>query len=196
MAKLKAPLLSLGASGQIGKSIVYFPWKGIDCAREYVVPANPKTAGQLTQRGYLGSAVDAWHAALYTAPDVTAWNRFAGVAAKVMSGFNRMVKEFLDEIISGNAWEEIKEVVASAITATTFTVTVSKVSAGNAPHLWLGTSKTFFTDQGVLTDLTGDSWDIDLTALNASTLYYYYIDVGATATDYGRTGIYQQRTTA
>ena len=53
MAKLKAPLLSLGASGAIGRSIVFFPWKGLDCAREYVIPSNPKSTGQLTQRGYL-----------------------------------------------------------------------------------------------------------------------------------------------
>ena len=63
MAKLKAPLLSLGASGQIGKSIVFFPWKGLDVAREYVVPANPQTTLQITQRTYFENAVNDIHAA-------------------------------------------------------------------------------------------------------------------------------------
>ncbi|GAI80781.1 unnamed protein product, partial [marine sediment metagenome] len=63
MAKLKAPLLSFGASGAIAKAVVYFPWKGLNVAREYVIPANPKTTLQTTQRGYLSAAVDAIHAA-------------------------------------------------------------------------------------------------------------------------------------
>ncbi|GAI68425.1 unnamed protein product [marine sediment metagenome] len=63
MAKLKAPLLSFGASGAIAKAVVYFPWKGLNVAREYVIPANPRTALQTTQRGYLTAAVDGVHAA-------------------------------------------------------------------------------------------------------------------------------------
>jgi len=49
MAKLKAPLMSLGASGALGKALVFFGWKGLDVVREYVIPANPKTTAQNTQ---------------------------------------------------------------------------------------------------------------------------------------------------
>lgn len=63
MAKLKGPLMSLGASGAIGKTLVFFPWKGLDVVREYVIPANPKTDAQNTQRGYLIACVAAIHAA-------------------------------------------------------------------------------------------------------------------------------------
>jgi len=45
-------------------------------------------------------------------------------------------------------------------------------------------------------DTGGDNWEITLTGLTASTLYYFYIDVGSSGTDYGRTGIYMNRTTA
>jgi len=61
VAKLKAPLMSLGASGAIGKALVYFPWKGLDCVREYVVPANPQTTPQTTQRGYMKACVTLIH---------------------------------------------------------------------------------------------------------------------------------------
>ena len=61
MAKLTAPLFSFGASGAIGKSLVFFPWKGINAVRQFVIPANPKTTAQATQRGYLKDAVDAVH---------------------------------------------------------------------------------------------------------------------------------------
>ncbi|GAH56681.1 unnamed protein product, partial [marine sediment metagenome] len=56
-------LMSLGASGQLGKALVFFPWKGLNVVREYVVPANPDTDLQGTQRGYLTTMVDAIHAA-------------------------------------------------------------------------------------------------------------------------------------
>ena len=46
MAKITAPLLSFGASGQIGKSQVYATWRGVPYARRHVVPANPKSTEQ------------------------------------------------------------------------------------------------------------------------------------------------------
>lgn len=50
MSKVTAPLLSLGASGTIGKSVVFGSWRGVPYARQHVVPANPNTAGQQSTR--------------------------------------------------------------------------------------------------------------------------------------------------
>lgn len=50
MAKVKGPLLSLKASGQIGKSVVFGDWRGVDYARVHVVPANPQTTAQTLTR--------------------------------------------------------------------------------------------------------------------------------------------------
>jgi len=50
MAKVKGPLFSLDARGQIAKTLVYMGWKGIADVRKYVIPANPNTAAQQTQR--------------------------------------------------------------------------------------------------------------------------------------------------
>jgi hypothetical protein len=50
MAKLKGPLLSMRASGSIGKTNVYSSWRGIPYARMHVVPQNPNTAGQTLTR--------------------------------------------------------------------------------------------------------------------------------------------------
>lgn len=104
MAKLKAPLLSLGAAGAIGKAIVYFPWKGIDCAREYVVPSNPQTALQTTQRGYLGDAVALIHTAQADADnplaevDQIAYSTLAAAKGAIQTWFNRAVKLYIDVI--------------------------------------------------------------------------------------------------
>jgi len=98
VAKLKAPLLSLGASGAIGKALVYFGWKGLDCAREYVVPANPKTTLQKTQRAYLTTIVAAIHAAQAMAnyplveADQVAYAALASAKGIIMTWFNQACK--------------------------------------------------------------------------------------------------------
>jgi len=50
MPKTTAPLLSFGAAGQIGNSMVFSKWKGISYVRRYVIPANPKTIKQTANR--------------------------------------------------------------------------------------------------------------------------------------------------
>ena len=54
-AKVEGPLFSLEARGQVGKALVYFPWKGRHVVRGYVSPANPKSALQ----GYVRVALKA-----------------------------------------------------------------------------------------------------------------------------------------
>jgi len=103
MAKLKAPLMSLGASQQLGKALVFFGWKGIDCVREYVVPANPDTTLQQTQRGYVTTMVAAIHAAQshvtpLDAEDQTAYAALASAKGKIMTWFNMAVKLGLDAL--------------------------------------------------------------------------------------------------
>lgn len=108
MAKLKAPLLSLGASGAIGEAIVYFPWKGLDVAREYVVPANPNTALQQTQRGYLSAAVIDIHAAQGHATnplveaDAMAYALWGSNEPSPRTWFNQAIKNALDVARAGN----------------------------------------------------------------------------------------------
>jgi hypothetical protein len=51
MAKVTAPLLSMTASGQLGRAIV-FDKRGH--VRNYVVPTNPKTVAQMALRNRLG----------------------------------------------------------------------------------------------------------------------------------------------
>lgn len=107
MAKLKAPLFSLGASGQIGKALVYFPWKGLNVVREHVVPSNPKTAGQTTQRGYLADAVDAIHSAMAEATraldqtETMAYSLLGGTFSTPRTWFNVIVKQYLDQMVAG-----------------------------------------------------------------------------------------------
>lgn len=60
MAKVTAPLLSMGAQGQIGQSVVFDKWRGIPVARRYTVPANPNTSAQQTTRNAFAAASFLW----------------------------------------------------------------------------------------------------------------------------------------
>ena len=46
MAKVSGPLFSLDARGKLGKALVYIGWKGIKTVRQWLKPANPKSADQ------------------------------------------------------------------------------------------------------------------------------------------------------
>ena len=194
MAKLTGPFFSLKASGQLGKTLVAFPWKGINALRTYVVPANPRSDAQILQRGYFIDAVEEWHGAAYNALDVGAWNRYAGILAKIMSGFNAMIKTFVDQAILGNTWTRLHDVVMATITQTDFVAFIGHDDGGTAPVLHYGRSKTHFPDTFAMTVYGADVWAAQPAGLTKNTLYYFYIDVGTSPSDYGRTGIYTVRT--
>ena len=56
MAKVTGPLMSMSASGALGKALVYFPWKGYAVVREWLKPANPQSATQGDQRIMMGGS--------------------------------------------------------------------------------------------------------------------------------------------
>ena len=106
MAKLKAPLLSLGAAGAIGKSLVFFSWKGLDVVREYVVPSNPRTSAQLTQRGYVTAAVarihelQAFGASPLDEEDTSAYALLGSKEPTPRTWFNTIVKQWCDQKVA------------------------------------------------------------------------------------------------
>jgi hypothetical protein len=102
MAKLKGPLFSLSASGAIAQTIVYFAWKGLKVARQYVIPANPKTTAQTTQRGYLTEAVAKIHAVEVLAAhpldedDQVAYARLGSTFPTPRTWFNQVCKIWMN----------------------------------------------------------------------------------------------------
>lgn len=75
-AKVSGPLFSLEARGKIGDAVVYFPWKGLHVVRQWLVPTNPQSALQGTQRlivGALGRATSVVGSAHDFASEVRAY---------------------------------------------------------------------------------------------------------------------------
>lgn len=199
MAKLKGPLFSLGASQQLGKALVFFPWKGLNVVREYVVPANPKSAGQLTQRGYLTDAVTAIHTAQghatfpLKADDVTAYALWASAVQAATTWFNQVCRNWLDQRVAG---------IRSAIYRYgTFTPEAGQVHCQlyftedgtntiTAGDWWYGTSKTALVNSHAAT-IVADLADDTITGLTTGVKYYFQFRPTAHADFVGsRSGIY------
>ncbi len=177
MAKLKAPLLSFGASGKIAGALVYFPWKGIDAVREYVVPANPRSTLQIAQRAHFESAVDAWHTNAYTDADRIAWNRWAGTLAEIMSGFNAMMRLAIAIYRAASTWRLCSQVEVDTPTAVGFDVDVENSLAGQNYRARIGTSKTHFPVTVALVDDLDNTYSLTWAAGASDIDYYVYLEV-------------------
>lgn len=187
MAKLQGPLFSLGASGAIAKTLVYFGWKGLDVVRSYVVPSNPKTSGQTTQRGYLTQAVAAIHGGMAEAAqplnetDQMAFAALAQAKGKVMTWFNMAVKLMVDCRVAGDGPVLYRNGIMSDTDKDDFRpyilfdeVTADLVADGK---FYLGTSKTNLVTPKVATIIAGVSATLGAAAgydgLTAGTKYYW-----------------------
>lgn len=187
MAKLKAPLMSLGAAGQIGKTLVFFGWKGINAVREYVIPANPDTTLQQTQRGYVTTLVAAVHTAQASATnpldsdDQVAYSALAQAKGKIMTWFNMAVKLGLDALRLADGYTIYRDGRMADLDKDDFRPrlnvtddTVLKVADGK---FYLGTSKTNLVHSevanvtpGVIVDLAVAS---GFSGLTAGKKYYW-----------------------
>lgn len=193
MAKVKGPLFSLSASGQIAKTLVYGDWKGIDIVRKYVIPANPKSAGQQTQRGYFAAAVEDWHTDGFTAIDVAAWNLYALALKVAQSGFNILVKLKIICAVASESWIPLYECLVTAIGSAGAQINITG-TVGSVIKLYWGTSKTNMFNEETMADTAGD-YEVTLAACSATTKYYFYIK-DTDAGEQARTGIYSFTTTA
>lgn len=193
MAKVKGPLFSLTASGQLAKTLVYGDWKGIDVVRKYVIPANPKTAGQQAQRAFFAAAVEDWHTDGLTAIDVVAWNLYALALKVAQSGFNVFVKLKVICAVALESWIPLYECLVTAIANDGAQINITG-TVGSVIKLYWGTSKTSMFNEETMADTAGD-YEVTIATMLASTKYYFYIkddDAGEQA----RTGIYSFTTIA
>lgn len=191
MAKLKAPLMSLGASGAIGKALVFFSWKGLDVVREYVVPSNPDTTPQQTQRNHLKAAVALVHDAMarpdnpLNETDQIAYAALAAAKGRIMTWFNQAVKLYLDTILTKIGDAEVPVVYSDAdvtdkdVTAIDVFMKLNEETGSSLTHgkFYFGTSKTNLIHSAVAAITAGDKAvlvDEDLSAfLTAGKKYYW-----------------------
>lgn len=97
MAKVSAPLMSLDASGQVGKAIVFSKWKGVNYVRRHITPANPQSTDQTAIRDLITDASQAWATgATVGAVTLDAAYKLAyttAAAGQPLSGFNLYIRD-------------------------------------------------------------------------------------------------------
>jgi hypothetical protein len=98
MVKVYGPLMSFDASGTIAKTATFSKWKGRSYVRQRVVPANPKSALQVSVRAMLRFLSQHW-ASIGSTPKGT-WDDLA--AASQISPFNAYVGR------NGSRWREFQ----------------------------------------------------------------------------------------
>ncbi|MBA7574179.1 hypothetical protein ES708_15981 [subsurface metagenome] len=151
MAKVISPLFSFGASGQLAKSIVFFPWKGLNVVRQWVCPANPKSSAQVTHRGYLTAAVQAIHDAMVEAVeplnvlDKAAYATWASLSATPRTWFNEACRQWIDQSVLGKTPAMYRGgTVVPTTTQLVFTVFSDAIDTAmiTAGTFFYGTTKT------------------------------------------------------
>jgi hypothetical protein len=88
MVRVYGPMLSLRASGTVGGVATFAEWKGRPYVRKTVIPANPKSVGQLSVRAMMKFLSQYW--ASMTSAQKTDWDDLAAAAST--SAFNQYLK--------------------------------------------------------------------------------------------------------
>jgi len=195
MAKVKGPLMSMDARGQIGKNLVFMGWKGIKDVRSYVVPANPNTTAQQAQRTIMQNAVASFHSWFFNTLDLDALRVLASIQAKVMSGFNVFCKLFIDYTLGSLT---IATVRALSITSNTggsvaYSMTAEQITG---PNIRSGSSPTVMGVLGNPTHVApGDPYTGTLGGLTVGSDVYFQFYT-STAGETFLSGIYKVRVLA
>lgn len=99
MAKVRGPLYSISASGQIAQAMVFASWKGIPWVRQQFIPQNPNTALQQAIRTIFTQGVARWQD--LTPTQKTGWQTGIERKGYVMSGFNYFMSEYIKAMRAG-----------------------------------------------------------------------------------------------
>jgi hypothetical protein len=91
MVKLKGPLMSVNAHGQLGKSLSFSKRKEGNIGRQYHYPHKEPSLSQYTQRYIIGLITVRWQC--LSDADKAEWDELAKAQNLNISGFNLFVKE-------------------------------------------------------------------------------------------------------
>jgi len=195
MAKLTGPLMSFGARGKLGGSIVYSAWKGINTARQLVTPANPRSPDQVAQRDLMGVIVQAWRSTQVTQAIRLGWNRLAQLTGRPVSGFNTFVSQLVKlaaEVPAASFVAEIANTAASSLSLNMLNLDdlATGDEAGNFTVLVGDTPDALLTDTEA--PIAAGALGFDAEALGwapGDTIYVQVRKAGAGATVYDRSGV-------
>jgi hypothetical protein len=145
-------------AGKLG-GVVFGSWKGINYGRAYVVPANPQTPSQQTQRTKMGDCV-AWARPIKD----SVLNRYYGFNLVKRSAFNQFVSQNISLFDGSPAYADIVLGVGNIQSAD-----FASLSYSSGSHALTASWSTTVEWDGLATD------KIDALAYNSTKNTYSYI---------------------
>ena len=179
MAKVVSPLMGIKANGQLGKTLVYFNWKGINCVRSHVIPANPNTTAQQGARTKMTNAVAAFHAAGLTETDLEGWRRFAGIAASPLTYFNRYTQYHIKAINNSETWVSMNNDATDSTVAGQIDFSVDAETGKSLSVRW-GASASYMPNTHALTEDAGTYEYAATGETEGARIYYQFYQTGGT----------------
>jgi hypothetical protein len=173
MAKIKMPLMGMEASGQLGKTLVYFNWKGLNCARMHVTPSNPNTASQQARRTLLSDAVDDFHDTALTDTDIDGWRRLASIQAKPMTYFNVYVKKYIDTDDASETWPAFHNDATASTTPEEIDFSIDG-ETGLTAYVRYGNSPSYMPNTQLLTEAAGTYTETVASLDEGAVIYYQF----------------------
>lgn len=188
MAKVTGPLMSLTASGKLGKSIVFMTWRGIQDVRKWLKPANPRTDAQMDVREDFSNAVTKYHS--LTGTDMEALR--LKCQSKPYSGFNLWIGWIRRLLKQNKTWVTISNVGSSNITSSGAKISATPDAAG-VLRVYVGTTAGSWTksfDEDAPGANANTPHEITLTDLTSGTKYWYTVEYPEASSKLGYTGWY------
>ena len=190
LAKVEGPLFSIDADGKIAKSLIHMKRKGRHDVRRYVIPVNPKSDDQKTQRNFLKEAVYNWKNDGYTEIDIEAWNLYAKTYGDISSGYNMFLRHKINAMKEGKEWTKLYDYVVVNLTKVDANISIITPEETGA-RLYIGTSPKVMVRaiDGIFLE---NRYYYSIDELEPSTRYYMY--VANRNNNVSRTGIYTIKT--
>jgi hypothetical protein len=182
LAKVTGPLLSVDASGKIADTIVFSRWRGKKYVRQWVVPANPNTAAQQTQRAYMTTAINSWVQSIGASAQ-QAWRDYQ--AGQELSGANEYVSRHIKAALAALTIRYCNTPVATpgvgqvTITWNSNTSCTGRVLKGTSHRVYYGQN-----DEGA----PATSHSVVVTGLAAGVKYFFFITSTSPGTEWSECG--------
>jgi hypothetical protein len=192
--KVRGMFGSIAASGKFADMLVAFPWKGLQCVRKLVYPAQPNTPPQVAQKGHMADAMAQWHTTPWTLDDNAAWAKLASLRPKGETGPNQFTREYIRVVRIPSAWSELYAGADAAAGGFDRELIIVGAAGLVNVRVQFGTNKHFLNyDFACVWDAVNLWWDYDIvlgTFVSGERVYFQFYDGANPAASIGITGIY------
>jgi len=191
MSKVTGPVFSINAQGKFASTVIFTDNKGSKRVKKYTAPENPQSTDQQNQRSFMTDSVNAWKSPDLNVLDKEAWNYFAKISKRTLSGLNIFCSNMINALKISKNWTQLSGCIISNITGIGCTVVIN-VALDLTGKLYIGE-----LEKPMLTIFSGvfdtDHYDFTINDLEELTKYYFYIKNTAVG-EVARTGIYRFKT--